>query len=53
MFASGTIRGREPDLYVVFNEGRNTWLDREVPHLPAYDQRNITLKFSYTFEVQR
>jgi hypothetical protein len=41
------------DLYVVFNEGRNTWLDREVPHLPVYDQRNITLKFSYTFEVQR
>ena len=41
------------DLYVVFNEGRNTWLEREVPHLPAYDQRNITIKFSYTFEVQR
>lgn len=41
------------DLYVVFNEGRNTMLDREVPHLPVYDQRNITLKFSYTFEVQR
>ena len=41
------------DLYVVFNEGRNTWLDREVPNLPVYDQRNITLKFTYTFEVQR
>jgi hypothetical protein len=41
------------DLYVVFNEGRNTWLEREVPHLPAYDQRNVTVKFSYTFEVQR
>jgi hypothetical protein len=41
------------DLYIVFNEGRNTWLDREVPNLPVYDQRNITLKFTYTFEVQR
>ena len=41
------------DLYLVFNEGRNTWPDREVPVLPAYDQRNITLKFSYTFEFQR
>jgi hypothetical protein len=41
------------DLYVVFNEGRNTYLDREVPKLPVYDQRNITIKFTYTFEVQR
>jgi hypothetical protein len=41
------------DLYLVFNEGRNTWLEREVPTLPVYDQRNITLKFTYTFEVQR
>jgi len=41
------------DLYVVFNEGRNTMLEREVPNLPVYDQRNITVKFTYTFEVQR
>lgn len=41
------------DLYVVFNEGRNTWLQREVPHLPKYDQRNITVKYTYTFEIQR
>ncbi|MCK4991474.1 MAG: hypothetical protein KAS29_13340, partial [Bacteroidales bacterium] len=41
------------DLFVVFNEGRNTYLEREVPNLPVYDQRNITLKFTYTFEVQR
>ena len=41
------------DLYIVFNEGRNTYLNREVPNLPVYDQRNITLKFTYTFEVQR
>lgn len=39
------------DLYVVFNEGRNTWLEREIPTLPAYDQRNITFKFTYTFEL--
>jgi len=41
------------DLYVVFNEGRNTRPEREIPHLPLYDQRNITVKFSYTFEIQR
>ncbi|MDF1576385.1 MAG: DUF5916 domain-containing protein [Bacteroidales bacterium] len=41
------------DLYIVFNEGRNTWLEREVPTLPVYDARNITLKFTYTFELQR
>lgn len=41
------------DLYIVFNEGRNTYLYREVPNLPVYNQRNITLKFTYTFEVQR
>ncbi|MEN8229271.1 MAG: DUF5916 domain-containing protein [Bacteroidota bacterium] len=38
------------DLYVVFNEGRNTWLEREIPTLPVYDQRNITVKFTYTFQ---
>ena len=38
------------DLFLVFNEGRNTWLEREVPTLPVYDQRNITIKFTYTFE---
>jgi hypothetical protein len=41
------------DLYIVFNEGRNTWLDREVPHLPAYDQRSFTIKYTYTFSIQR
>ena len=41
------------DLYVVFNEGRNTMLDREVPTLPVYDGRNITVKFTYTFGIQR
>ncbi len=41
------------DLFVVFNEGRNTYLERELPNLPEYDTRNITIKFTYTFEVQR
>jgi len=41
------------DLYIVFNEGRNTMLDWEIPNLPLYDQRNITVKFTYTFELQR
>jgi hypothetical protein len=41
------------DLFVVFNEGRNTMLEREIPSLPVYDQRNITVKFTYTFEIQR
>jgi hypothetical protein len=40
------------DLYIVFNEGRNTLLEREVPHLPLYDQRSIMIKFTYTFELQ-
>lgn len=41
------------DLYLVFNEGRNTMIDREVPTLPVYDGRNITVKFTYTFGIQR
>ena len=39
------------DLYLVFNEGRNTMLEREVPTLPVYDQRSIMIKFTYTFEL--
>ena len=41
------------DLYIVFNEGRNTMFEREIPTLPVYDERNITIKFTYTFELQR
>ena len=39
------------DLYLVYNEGRNTFLEREIPMLPPYDSRNIMLKFTYTFEL--
>jgi hypothetical protein len=39
------------DLYLVYNEGRNTLLDREIPMLPPYDSRNIMVKFTYTFQL--
>ncbi len=37
------------DLYIVFNEGRNTNLERETPRLPAISNRNILIKYTYTF----
>jgi hypothetical protein len=37
------------DFFIVFNEGRNTNLNREVPHLPVYNGRVIMIKYSYTF----
>jgi hypothetical protein len=39
------------DLYLVYNEGRNTYLDREMPHLPSYNTRAIMLKYTYTFSL--
>jgi hypothetical protein len=39
------------DLYLVYNEGRNSLPDREIPTLPPYDSRNIMVKFTYTFEL--
>jgi len=39
------------DLYLVFNEGRNTYLDRETPALPSYSNRSVLLKFTYTFNL--
>jgi len=39
------------DLYLVFNEGRNTDLDREIPKLPVYNSRSILLKYTYTFSL--
>ncbi len=39
------------DLYLVFNEGRNTLLDREIPTLPPFESRSILLKFTYTFQL--
>ena len=37
------------DLYLVYNEGRNTDLGREIPHLPAYNSRAVMVKYTYTF----
>ena len=39
------------DFYLVFNEGRNTNLTREVPSLPVYSDRSILLKYTYTFNL--
>jgi hypothetical protein len=39
------------DFYLVFNEGRNTNLTREVPNLPVYSGRSVLLKYAYTFSL--
>jgi hypothetical protein len=37
------------DFYIVYNEGINTNLDREIPTLPRSDSRAVLLKYTYTF----
>ncbi len=39
------------DLYIVYNEGRNTNLDREIPRLPGISSRTIMVKYTYTFRL--
>jgi hypothetical protein len=39
------------DFYIVYNEGRNTSLNREVPQLPSLSDRTILIKYTYTFTV--
>ncbi|MCX6301021.1 MAG: DUF5916 domain-containing protein [Bacteroidia bacterium] len=39
------------DLYLVFNEGRNTDLTRELPNLPVYYSRAMMVKYTYTFNL--
>ncbi|HWP82873.1 MAG TPA: DUF5916 domain-containing protein [Bacteroidota bacterium] len=39
------------DFYFVYNEGLNTSRFREIPTLPAIDNRAILLKYTYTFEL--
>jgi hypothetical protein len=39
------------DFYIVFNEGRNTSLTREMPNLPTYENRSVLLKYVYTFSL--
>ena len=37
------------DLYLVYNGGYNTWLERDDPTLPRIDQNTVILKYTYTF----
>jgi len=37
------------DLYIVINEGRNTYRDIENPRLPVFNSRSVLLKYTYTF----
>ena len=37
------------DLYLVYNDGYNTDLNREIPTLPRIDSRSVLLKYTYTF----
>jgi hypothetical protein len=37
------------DLYLMFNEGRNTDLTRQKPKLPVYSSRAVMVKYTYTF----
>lgn len=39
------------DLYIVYNEGRNTQLDSEIPRLPNVSGRSILVKYTYTFRL--
>lgn len=38
------------DFYIVFNEGLNTSLNREIPALPRSNNCTILLKYTYTFD---
>lgn len=39
------------DLYLVFNEDRNTDLNRQVPKYPSYNSRAAMIKYTYTFSL--
>jgi hypothetical protein len=39
------------DLYIVYDEGLNTYREREIPELPRTSIRTIMLKYSYTFII--
>jgi hypothetical protein len=41
------------DFYIVYNEGRNTSLNREMPHLPSLNDRTLQAKFTYTFSARK
>jgi hypothetical protein len=55
-FVSSNIRFRyNPregnDLWIVYNEGTNTDLDREIPSPPRLAGRTVMLKYTYTFRL--
>ena len=39
------------DLYIVYDEGLNTYRQREIPVLPRTSIRTILVKYSYTFNI--
>jgi hypothetical protein len=39
------------DFYIVFDEGRNTSLTREIPNLPVFSSRAVMVKYTYTFNL--
>jgi len=39
------------DLYIVYDEGLNTYRQREIPVLPRTNIRTILVKYSYTFNI--
>jgi len=39
------------DLYIVYDEGLNTYRQREIPALPRTNIRTILVKYSYTFNI--
>jgi hypothetical protein len=39
------------DFYIVINEGRSTYRDLEDPRLPAFNNRSILVKYTYTFTL--
>jgi hypothetical protein len=41
------------DFYIVYNEGRNNDLNREIPPLPSLNDRTLLIKYTYTFSVRR
>lgn len=43
--------GEGNDLYIVFNEDRNSDLNRQIPELPVFNSRAIMLKYTYTFNL--
>lgn len=39
------------DFYIVYDDNRNTYLNRESPSLPQCAGRTLLLKYTYTFRL--